>query len=40
MLANRVSAFNYWSLIDKDLKGFVTAKEFYDLLDVFSDFIM
>ena len=33
MLANRVSAFNYWRLVDPELKGFLTFKDFKYLLE-------
>lgn len=33
MLANSITAFNYWNIIDKELKGFLTLKDFLVLLE-------
>ncbi len=33
MLANRISAYNYWKLVDPDLKGFMTYQDFIYLLE-------
>lgn len=33
ILANRVSAFNYWSIIDSDMKGYLYFNQFCDLLE-------
>ncbi len=33
MLANRLSAYNYWKLVDKDLNGFLPFNNFVYLLE-------
>jgi len=33
MLANRISAYNYWKLVDHDQKGFMTFQDFSYLLE-------
>ena len=35
-ISHRLSAFNYWSVIDQNLKGFLTHKPFIQLLEAVS----
>ena len=34
LLANRITARNYWSIIDTNNKGFLSISDFYTLLEV------